>query len=113
MNGAELAVLISAALAGFAGLITAVATSRTAATKTQIESLTVTITTLQTENARQNRHIAEQDAKIDHLQNELDERDGSLSQVKAWAAMLVQQVVMLGGVPCPMPEKEKTKPRNV
>jgi hypothetical protein len=105
MTGAEYAVLIGAALTGLAGLITAVATSRSAATKMQFEALTGTIATLQAENKRQNE-------RIEHLQNELDERDGSLAQVKAWAELLVAQVKMYGGTPCPMPEKEKTKPRN-
>lgn len=112
MSGAEFAVLIGAALTGLAGLITAVATSRSAATKTQFEALTMTIATLQNENARQNKHIADQDARIEHLQAELDERDGSLAQVRAWAELLVRQVFSLGGNPVPMPDKEKTRPRG-
>lgn len=54
----------------------------------------------------------QQAAQIEYLQRELDERDGTLSQVKTWAEMLVKQLRDARIDPVPMPDKERTRPRG-
>lgn len=105
MTGTEFAIVIGAILTGMAGLITAVTTNRSAASKAQLEVLSKTIETVQRENERLL-------ARVEHLEREVDERDGALAQVQEWAELLVAQVRKLGGDPVPMPDREATKPRR-
>lgn len=105
MSGAELASLISVFLMGAAALVTAITTSRSAATKAQLEVLAQTIEIVQNENKRLL-------LRIENLESELEERDGSLAQVQEWAELLIAQVRSLGGNPVPMPCRDQTKPHR-
>lgn len=103
MSGADLAI-IGALLVGASGLVTAIATYKQAATKAQMDLVTSTMAILKSENDRLS-------AKLQHLEDEIEERDGSYAKLKEWAELLVAQVRSLGGIPIPFPEREKTKPR--
>lgn len=105
MTGAELVLIITSILAGAAGIITAVATNRSAASKAQLEILSGTIAIVQSENKRLL-------ARIEHLEQELEERDGTLAQVQEWAELLVAQVRSYGGTPVQMPVRDPTRPRK-
>ena len=52
LTGGELAIIIGAFLPGIAGLITAIMAGRNAASKSQVDILTNTLTMLQMENKR-------------------------------------------------------------
>ena len=104
MNGADLAI-IGALIVGASGLVTAIATYKQAATKAQMDLVTSTMAILKSENDRLS-------LKVQHLEDELEERDGSFARVKEWAELLVAQVRSLGGTPLPMPTRERTKPRG-
>ena len=67
------------------------------------ENLQGRVTALENENSELKRLIR-------YLQNEIDERDGALEQIKKWAEMLVGELKR-NGIPVPaMPEK--TQPRK-
>lgn len=104
MSGADLAI-IGALLVGASGLVTAIATYKQAATKAQMDLVTSTMAILKSENDRLS-------VKLQHLEDEIEERDGSYAKLKEWAELLVAQVRSLGGIPIPFPEREKTKPRT-
>lgn len=104
MTPEALILILGSLFAGVTGLVTAISTSRTSATKSQVEILNNTLTMLQAEN----RRLCE---RLEHLEQEIDERDAELSALKEWAELLVDQVKRLGDHPVPMPER-KTKPRR-
>ena len=104
MTPESMILILGALFSGMAGLIAAITTNRTSATKTQVEILNNTLVMLQLENKR----LCE---RLEHFEKELEERDEALAQVKAWAELLVAQVRRLGDHPVPMPER-KTKPRR-
>lgn len=104
MTPESMILILGALFSGMAGLIAAVMTNRTAATKSQVEILTNTLTMLQLEN----RRLCE---RVEHLEKEIDEREAELSALKEWAELLVDQVKRLGDHPIPVPER-KTKPRR-
>lgn len=133
MTGGEWAAILTAILVGSSGWITAVLSGRVAVSKSQLEQLSGQFDELvkmfnlvKAENDRmviksrdQERRIKEledlgtqQAAQIEYLQQELDERDGTLAQVKKWAELLVRQLKDNNLDPAPMPDREKTKPRG-
>ena len=105
MTGGELAIIIGAFLPGIAGLITAIMAGRNAASKSQVEILTDTLSTLQIENKR----LVE---RVEHLEQEREDLACELDNLKTWAAMLVGQVIQLGGKPASMPEKTRPHKRG-
>lgn len=105
LTGAEFALIIGAFISGAAALITAMATNKSAASKSQLEILSGTIAIVQSENKRLL-------ARVEHLEQELEERDGTLAQVQEWAELLVAQVRSYGGTPVAMPERDPTRPRK-
>ena len=104
MTTEALILILGSLFAGITGLVTAVSTSRTSATKAQVEILNNTLQMLQLENKR----MCE---RVEHLEREIDDRDAELSALKEWAELLVDQVRRLGDHPVAMPER-KTKPRG-
>lgn len=100
MNGGELAIVIGAFLPGIAGLITAIMAGRNAASKSQVDILTNTLSMLQIENKR----LVE---RVEHLEQEREDMACELDNLKTWAAMLVGQVIQLGGTPASMPDKTR------
>lgn len=104
MDSDTLAVLLPALFIGFSGLITAVATNMTSAKKSQLDALSKVVELLQSDNTRilaENKRLND---KIDRLEQEIEEKDGSISVLRQWAEMLVRQVVSLGGTPVQMTE---------
>ena len=102
MTTESLILILGALFSGMAGLIAAIMTNRTSATKAQVEILNNTLQMLQLENKR----MCE---RIEHLEQEIEEREAELSALKEWAELLVAQVRRLGDRPVAMPER---KPRG-
>lgn len=109
MTGVELSLVIGAIFAGCTGIITALATMRTSASKAQVDALTATVATLQSENKRQNERIEHLEQEVEEKDELIKERDNSIDLLKEWAEMLVKQVKALGGDPVKMPERRKAK----
>ena len=105
LTGGELAIIIGAFLPGIAGLITAIMAGRNSASKSQVDILTNTLTMLQMENKR----LVE---RVEHLEQEREEMACELDNLKTWAAMLVGQVIQLGGTPASMPDKTRPHKRG-
>ena len=105
MNGGELAIVVGAFLTGISGLITAIMAGRNSASKSQVDILMNTLSMLQMENKR----LVE---RVEHLEQEREEMACELDNLKTWAAMLVGQVIQLGGKPAAMPEKTKPYKRG-
>jgi len=76
---------IGALITGTIGIVIAALTAHSAATKTELESLRMTITSLQTENKRLRERL-----------DDLEEENGVL---RDWAERLVRQIRGLGGEP--------------
>lgn len=93
---------IAATLTAIGGIVIAIIsfavalfTQRSAASREELNSLRLTIETLQRENAR--------------LRDRLDDLEFENGNLKAWAEALVCQVKELGGMPARF--EEKTRPR--
>lgn len=108
MTALEFVAVMGAIATGAAGLITAIQTSKASATKAQFDALSDVIKLLQSDNTRiiaENKRLME---RIENLECELEERDGTLEQIKQWAELLVGELKK-HDIPVP-PMPEKTKP---
>jgi len=104
--------IVSAFFVGMVGIIGAIMTGRTAQMQQQINAMQKLVELNQADATRilsENKRLLE---RVDDLESELEERDGTFKQVQAWAEGLVKQVRSLGGDPIPMPDKQATKPRR-
>ena len=133
MTSGEWAAIATAVFVGASGWITAIMSGRVAVSKSQLDTLRGQFDALkemfQIVKAENDRMVArtrdyerrikeledlgtQQAAQIEFLQHELDERDGTLVQVKKWAEMLVGKLND-NGIPVPvMPDRERTRPRQ-
>lgn len=128
IDGATVALLISALIPGLVSITVAFMTARQAASKEQFEALRQVIDQLHQENERLIGRVKtyederrELTARVDTLEDErrelrervnaleceLEERDGALQQVKDWAELLVSQLQAVKIAPVAMPERKR------
>jgi len=121
-----LTLIVGGFFSAISAMVIAYVNRQNSSIREQFDALVTMMNLVKTENDRliaklkdQERRIKEledlgeqQAAQIEYLQRELDERDGTLSQVKTWAEMLVKQLRDARIDPVPMPDKERTRPRG-
>jgi len=81
----EIIVLVGSFLTGISGMVVALYTAFSSASRGELEAVVK-------ENNRLREIMREQDQKIDHLESEVD-------RLRRWAERLVRQVTQLGGEP--------------
>lgn len=126
MTPETLTLIVGGFFSAISAMVIAYVNRQNSSIREQFDALVTMMNLVKTENDRliaklkdQERRIKEledlgeqQAAQIEYLQRELDERDGTLSQVKTWAEMLVKQLRDARIDPVPMPDKERTRPRG-